>query len=238
MWATDAIHAAGGLAIFAHPYWRPAQSRVQNVKTELAIIYLTSGLFDAYELGGGMGQDGINVSLALWQELRAQGYDIPVVGSSDVHGTEKAMTFPHYFTVVFAEDNTPEKVKDAILSHRTLAVEATGVEYERAYRAHGRHRLVTYAQFLFKNFFPTYWRLVQGEGIAMRSYAIGEAPASLVEQSAALSADYRDRFFGKKAPKLPTEQMLAFEDKWRARHLEGPTTRGSGLDSPIITRQI
>ena len=238
MWVTERIHAAGGLAIFPHPYWRPTQSQVYNVRTEFARILLKSGLFDAYELVGGMKQDGVNVSLSLWQELRAEGFDIPVVGSSDVHGLDKAYTFPHYFTLVFAENSSHECVKEAILSHRSVAVEATGAEYERQYRAYGKHRLVIYAQFLFRFFFPVYWRLTQGEGIAMRAYAMGEAPASLVEQSAALALDYRARFFGKKPPILPTETQLAFEEKWRARHLEGPTTKGSTLDPSVITRQI
>lgn len=106
MWATDRIHEAGGIAIFPHPYWRPGKSRAFNVRDELAILLLKSGMFDAYELVGGMGQEGVNRSIALWADLRAEGVSIPVVGSSDVHGLEKAKTFPHYFTVCFAEKKT------------------------------------------------------------------------------------------------------------------------------------
>ena len=237
-WVTDRIHAAGGLAIFPHPYWRPGESRVYNVRNEFARILLKSGMFDAYELVGGMKQDGVNLSLALWQELLASGYDIPVVGSSDVHGVNGSANFPHYFTLCFARSKDPAHIKKAILEKSTVAVEATGYEYQREYRAYGKHRLVAYAQFLFAHFLPHYQRLAQGEGVAMRAYAMGEAPAALVTMQAALAEDFRDRFFGRLAPVLPTKDMLAFEDKWRARHLEGPDTKGSSLFTGVITRQI
>ena len=81
MWATDKIHKAGGLAIFPHPFWRPGGSSIYNVCEEFAKILLKSGMFDAYELIGGMQQDGNNFSVALWGDLRAEGLKIPVVGS-------------------------------------------------------------------------------------------------------------------------------------------------------------
>ena len=237
-WVTDRIHAAGGLAIFPHPYWRPNPSRVYNVRNELARILLKSGMFDAYELVGGMKQDGVNISVALWQELVSARYDIPIVGSSDVHGVNGSANFPNYFTLCFAESKDPSHIKKAILERNTVAVEATGYEYQREYRAYGKHRLVAYAQFLFAHFFPHYQRLAQGEGVAMRAYAMGEAPAALVTMQAALAEEYRARFFGRKAPVLPTKDMLAFEDKWRARHMEGPDTKGSSLFTGVVTRQI
>ena len=237
-WVTDRIHAAGGLAIFPHPYWRPNHSRVYNVRNELVRILLKSGMFDAYELVGGMKQDGVNISVALWQELVSAGYDIPIVGSSDVHGVNGSANFPNYFTLCFAESKDPSHIKKAILERNTVAVEATGYEYQREYRAYGKHRLVAYAQFLFAHFFPHYQRLAQGEGVAMRAYVMGEAPAALVTMQASLAEEYRARFFGRCAPVLPTKDMLAFEDKWRARHMEGPDTKGSSLFTGVVTRQI
>ena len=61
----------------------------------------------------------------------------------------------------------------------------------------------------------------------MRAYAMGEASAELVELNAQLSDDFTLRFFGRKAPKLPTVQMLDFENRWRAVHANGPKTKGS-----------
>jgi len=238
MWATDKIHEAGGIAIFPHPFWRPGKSRVYNVCDELARLLLTSGMFDAYELLGGMGQSGNNRSVALWADLRAEGLKIPVVGSSDVHGLEKSPTFPHVFTVCFAEDAGEESIIAAVRAGNCVAVEATGDEYARQYRCYGSLRLVTYAQYLLAHYFPEQYRRCQGEGSAMRAYAMGEAPAGLIELSARQSEDYRLRFFGRMAPALPSAQIREFEDRWRKVHLDGPLTKGSGLDAPPVTRQI
>lgn len=238
MWATDHIHEAGGLAIFPHPYWRPGKSRVYNVCDELACLLLKSGMFDAYELLGGMGQAGNNRSVALWGELRADGLKIPVVGSSDVHGLEKSATFPHVFTICFAKSADSEEIMDAVRSGNCVAVEATGDEYARHYRCYGSLRLVTYAQYLLNHYFPEQQRRCQGEGVAMRAYAMGEAAKELIELQVMQSEDYRLRFFGRKAPNLPNEEIIEFEDRWRKVHCEGPLTKGSGLDAPPVTRQI
>ena len=239
MWATEAIHKAGGLAIFAHPYWAPGGSRVYNVNDEFARILLRSGMFDAYELVGGMGQAGVNRSVAMWSELRAEGHNIPVVGSSDVHGMEKASTFPFYFTICFAEKKENDSIIASVKSGNSVAVEMNGYEYDKQYRCYGSLRLVSYAQFLLRYYFPNHERICQGEGVAMRSYAMGMADAQLVNLIAEQAENDQLRFFGRKAPVLPSQEILDFEAKWRERHLtEGPHTKGSDVDAPKITRQI
>ena len=238
IWATQKIHEADGLAIFAHPYWR-AKNRVYNVRDEFAQILLTSGMFDVYELVGGMKQIGINRSVALWSDLRAEGLKISVVGSSDVHCVEKSASFPNLFTVCFAKSNTPDDIIDAVKNGLSVAVEANGVEYDRQYRAYGSLRLVSYAQYLLTHFFPARQRICQSEGIAMRAYAMNDADASLIEALVAQSDLFRNRFFGKEAPRLPDANMLAFEERARERHLaEGPITKGSAVDSATVTRQL
>lgn len=238
MWATDRIHEAGGLAIFPHPYWRPGKSRVYNVCDELACLLLTSGMFDAYELLGGMGQAGNNRSVALWGELRAQGLKIPVVGSSDVHGIENSATFPHVFTICFAENAGSDAIMAAVRQGNCVAVEAMGDEYGRHYRCYGSLRLVTYAQYLLQHYFPEQQRRCQGEGTAMRAYAMEEAPKELIELQMRQTEEHRRRFFGMEAPALPTGGIREFENRWRKVHCEGPLTKGSGLDAPPVTRQI
>lgn len=238
MWATDRIHAVGGLAIFPHPYWIPA-SHVYNVCDEFAKILLSSGMFDAYELVGGMGQVGINRSLALWAELRAEGINLPVVGSSDVHGMERAETFPHNFTICFAEEKENDSICTAVRNGNCVAVEATGNEYDRQYRCYGSLRLVSYAQFLLKTYFHEHQRLCQGEGVTMRLYAMETSSAESVRLQAEQAERHMLRFFGRQTPVLPSSAMLAFEEKWRERHVtEGPATRGSAIDSDTVTRQI
>lgn len=238
IWASEKIRSAGGLAIFAHPYWKPG-GKVHNVNDEFAKLLLTSGLFDAYELVGGMGHIGNNRSVALWAELRAEaGLKIPVVGSSDVHGMQGAGTFPYHFTICFAEANENDAIVDAVRNGRCVAVDAFGEDYARQNRCYGSLRLVSYAQFLLQRYFPARQRVCQGEGVAMRAYAIGEADQSLIEVQAEASENFRKRFFGELPPALPTAEMLAFEEKHRAVQLAGPTTRGSLSVDKTVTRQI
>lgn len=238
MWACDRIHEAGGVAIFPHPYWRTA-SRAYNVNTEFAEILLKSGMFDAYELVGGMGQTGVNLSVALWTDLRATGLNISVVGSSDVHALERSVNFPDHFTLCFAIDKTNDAVADAVKAGNSIAVEATGTEYDRHFRCYGTHRLVSYAQFLLKYYFPERERMCQGEGVAMRTYAMGDAKQELIELQVEQTEKFEDRFFGRIAPALPSDEIIAFEDKWREVHVaEGPITKGSRIYSDTVTRQI
>ncbi len=240
MWTTDKIHEAGGLAIFPHPFWRP-YNYVQNIQDELTVTLLTSGLFDAYELAGGNGgYAGVNRSLAMWAELRAEkDLKISIVGSSDVHNIQNTWTFPHLYTVCFAKDNSSDAIIEAIKNGNTVVVEDIGNEYDRQYRCYGSWRLVTFAQFLFNHYFHEMQRICAGEGVAMRAYAIEEASAETVELQVRQSENFRARFFGKLPPVLPSPDMLAFEDTWRAVHIKrGPVTKGTSVSTEKITRQI
>lgn len=238
LWVTKKIHDVGGLAIFPHPYWQPGKARTYNVCDEFAKILLNSGMFDAYELIGGMTPVGCNRSVALWSELRGEGLKISVVGSSDVHGIENSPFFPHNFTICFAESNTNDDIIAAVKQGMSVAVESCGVEATRQHRCYGSLRLVSYAQFLLTHFFPEMTRICQGEGVAMRSYAMGTADAALIEAQARHSEAYRARFFGRVTPTLPSSDIIAFEDKWRKVHLAGPHTKGSLVDSKTVSRQI
>ena len=238
-WATEHIHQVGGLAIFPHPFWRPGASRAFNVCDAYSNILLKSGMFDAYELIGGMKWEGNNRSVALWSDLRANGLKVPVVGSSDVHATEKAEDFPYLYTICFAENNDNTSIVKAVKEMNTVAVESTGYEYNYQYRCHSNSlRLVSYAHFLLHYYFPLRQRICQGEGVAMRAYAMGEASAALIELQVELSKSFSNRFFGKEPPVLPSAEILDFESRWRQRQLEGPLTKGSTVYAPPISRQL
>ncbi|MBQ1946730.1 MAG: PHP domain-containing protein [Clostridia bacterium] len=239
MWATENIHAAGGLAIFPHPYWCPSGSMVYNVHDPFAKLLMTSGMFDAYELIGGMGQVGINRSVALWNDLRAEGLKLPAVGSSDVHGLTGSKYFPHSFTLCFAEKNENDAIIAAVKNGLCVAVEAVGDEYQRQYRCYGTLRLVGYAHFLMANYFQPMQRLCQGTGVMMRAYAMEACDACVIDGMTKVCCDWRDRFFGRKAAQLPSEKVRDFEDKWREKQLAGPHTKGSQIYlSTKVTRQL
>ena len=238
MWAVDKIHEAGGLAIFPHPYWQVESTRMYNVDLPLTHLLLRSGKFDAYELLGGMGQAGNNLSLAMWNDLRAQGVQLPVVGSSDVHGVKECGFFPNLFTICLAAANETGAILEAVKQGHTIPVEATDDEYRRHYRCYGTLRQTVYGQFLLKRYFPGLQRLAQGEGVAMRAYAMEAAPAGLIEAHAAMAEDFRLRFFGRREARLPSAAMLAWEEKWREAQRNGPRTKGSAAYSKEIRYQI
>ena len=233
MWATDRIHEAGGLAIFAHPYWQPKNVRVHNVRDQLAKRFLTSGMFDAYELVGAMGQVGINRSINLWADLRSEGLKISIVGSSDAHGLEKSATFSHTFSICFAEKNENDAIIAAVRAGMNVAVEAVGNEYDRQYRCYGNLRLVSYAHFLLQHYFPKRQRICQGEGTAMRAYLMGEVDAAMLEAQVAYSGAYRDRFLGRIPPVLPSQAIRDFESRALAVHATGPITKGSRIKPKV-----
>ena len=118
-------------------------------------------------------------------------------------------------------------------------LQLSGVEYDREFRAYGDFRLVSYTQFLFQHYFSELQRICQGEGVAMRAYAMGEVEAALIEVQAQRTADFADQFFGRKPCVLPNEDILAFEDRARETHLASPLlTKGSFTTAPTPTRQI
>lgn len=239
MWATEHIHAAGGIAIFPHPYWQPTGSQVYNVHDNFAKILLTSGMFDAYELIGGMGQVGINRSVALYNDLRAEGLKLPAVGSSDVHGLKDSRYFPHSFTICFAQKNENDAIIASVKQGLCVAVEAVGDEYQRQYRCYGALRLVSYAHFLLANYFDPMQRLCQGTGVMMRAYAMEECDACVIDGMTKVCRDWSERFFGRKAAHLPSQEICEFEGNWRAIHMKGPHTKGSQIYlSDKVTRQI
>ena len=218
MWATDTIHSFGGIAIFAHPFWRPNASKAFNVCDDFAKILLKSGMFDAYELIGCMTQDDNNRSLALWSDLRIEGYNIRVVGSSDVHSIEKSSTFPNFFTVCFAKEKTNASIIESIKDGMSVAVEAVGYEYDRQYRCYAGHRLVSYSQFLLRYYFPRLQRLTAGAGVAMRDYVMENATAELINMHTELSEKFTARFFGRLSPLLPSDRLLLLENELRGIH--------------------
>lgn len=220
MWASDHIRAVDGLVVIPHPFWRPKGSKRHNVSTEYAKIMLRSGLFDAYELIGAMSQQENNASVALWTELRCEGVNIPVVGSSDVHGVQGSLDYPWQRTVAFAKEKNQKSILEAIKKGFSAAVEITGVDYQTQYRAYGSLRLVNYVQFLMRYYFCKTERLAFGEGIAMRAYVMNDAQKALVELQAAEAKRFTDRFFGRAEPPEISKETIEKKTPFDNYHRE------------------
>ncbi len=173
-WITEQIRAAGGMVIVPHPYWihRPG---VYNMNTKMLEYVLKTGLYDAFELTGGQEIHENNVQTAFWQQMRAEGMQIPIVGSSDSHGTDYASFFGMSKTILFAEDLEYDTVCGAVKDFYTVAVEE---DYGEKPRVFGPYRLVKYARFLLSDYFPGHDELCVEQGIQMREYALGDASAA------------------------------------------------------------
>lgn len=171
-WIVEEIRKAGGMAIVAHPYWITNQCYHMSDRT-LDYVFET-GAYDAFELIGGQSTHENNVQCAFYQEERAMGRKIPIVGSSDSHGTDPASYFMIGRTVVFAKDMERDTICKAVKSFYSVAIEQQYGEEERVY---GSYRLVKYTRFLLDYYFPAHNELCVEEGRLMREYILGEEGA-------------------------------------------------------------
>ena len=189
-WICDKIRENGGKAVFPHPYWTIRDEF--HVETEFARYTLKQGIYDIFEVFGGCSPNENRLQAALWQELRLQGIDMPIVGSTDSHDYIKENDlFGKYCTLVFRKDD--EKIPDAIMDNRSVAVDLVN---ETPYIV-GDFRLVKYATFLMENFYPVYETYTQDLGALMRCYAEtgdGKEAIKIVNRKA---QTFKKQFFNK-----------------------------------------
>lgn len=164
VWLYGEIKKSGGYAIYPHPYWNIGYF---HTPTNMSRAIIKNGLCDAFEVLGGCTPEELNMQVALYNDLRAEGCDIPIVGSTDSH-TVLADKHIKYSTLAFAKN---DEILKSISEHYSVAVEAVPNESVRAY---GKLRLVMYTHFLIKNYFPTHDRLCSVSGELMLAYVHGE----------------------------------------------------------------
>lgn len=171
LWVFDQIRQAGGLGIYCHPYWI---ANVYHVSEQFSDLIFKNKPFDAFELLGGHEVHSNNIQTAYYQEARSQGLQIPIVGSSDSHGSEDAMWFNWFFTLAFTENLELDSIRKAIMSLNSVAVEHYPGE---AFRVYGPFRLVKYGDFLLNEYFPLHDELCVEEGRLMKAYSCGDQDA-------------------------------------------------------------
>lgn len=144
-WVSDKIREFGGVSVLCHPYWDAYGE--YNMQTPMLETLLKNGVYDAFEVVDDDDKtgNGVNLQVAMYNELRADGVKIPIVGASDCHNVVSEL-FDKFFTYAFAKD--VGDVKNAVKDFKSVAVERIGNEY----RVHGPFRLVRYARFLTDNF--------------------------------------------------------------------------------------
>ena len=225
-WVCQKAHEAGGIAIFAHPYWQPDQF---NMSEDQADFMFSQHIYDAFELCGGVDTRGNNLQLALWQEQCLKGNRLSVVGSSDSHNHNfQEEQFARRFTVVFARENTTAAILDAVRQGNSVAGEfAKGTQED--VRFYGSLRLVTFCHFLMKHYFSRTWRLCIGEGILMRRMAHGEDVGEMLSAAAPTVENFYKRFYGLTPAPVLNPETIAFLDECLDTQRKGPITKGSKL---------
>lgn len=179
-WIQSQVEKGDGLGIFPHPYW--LCSTMQLSESFTREVYKDRP-FDAFEVLGGENYYQHNgFQTGFYYEMKAQGYDYPVVGSTDSHGsTEHNRNALICSTIVFAPENTTRALIDSIKSKYSVAVDTISSEY----RLVGDFRFLKYGSFLMENWYPLHDLACRSEGYYLKKYVNNDTS---VNAEAVLSA--------------------------------------------------
>ena len=192
VWVAEKIREFGGMSILVHPHWMSNAYNMPDVMTDYLFKHQ---VYDAFELLGGQSIHENNMQTALYCEERAKGYRIPVVGSTDSHGTEPSVHFDDVSTLVFAPDVSFDSLTAAIKDGYSAAVE----EYQRDadYRLYGPYRTVKYGRYLMETYFPRHDEMCWEQGRLMKDYALGDPEAGdMLKRVYGRVERYAEEFFG------------------------------------------
>jgi len=175
VWGFEKIRESGGLSIFCHPYW--VVGRRYNISPVFTEYMLENHPFDAFELLGigGLQVDSNMLQVAHYNEQRAKGNNIAIVGNTDAHGCERGVAFGWIYTIIFSEGLELSDIKESIKNYYSVAVEKLPDSPARVF---GPLRLVKYALFLLREIFPKHDELCYEEGNLMLGYIRGEKDAA------------------------------------------------------------
>lgn len=188
LWVSQKIREFGGLSVLCHPYWDAYGE--YNMQTPMLEFLLENGIFDAFEVVDDDDHtgNGVNLQTAIYNEMRANGIKVPIVGSSDCHSVVSDV-FDKFFTYAFCEN--VNDVKQAVKDLKTVAVERIGNEY----RVYGPFRLVKYARFLCDNLEPEIKAIRKGTASKIAE-AIESKNADLMAKIEVALQKYKQAFFG------------------------------------------
>lgn len=160
----DRIRAVDGIAVLCHPHWIIANG--YNEHEDVTEYLAEHKRFDALELiAGGAYEDGTQLQLSYFKTRES----MPILGSSDSHGCFGDQLEPGNYTIVFADALDAASVKDAIRAGFTVAGNAN--------KLYGPYRLVKYAYFLLRNYYPAHDASRNALGAKMLRMASSRADA-------------------------------------------------------------
>ena len=149
-WCFEKIRETGGLSIFCHPFW--ITENAYNVPLNLVDYMFEKKPFCAFEVLGGHETESNNLQTAYYSSSREKQQKIPIVGVSDAHGIHNSYA-GWFYTIVFAESPALDNLKESIKNLYSVAVESIPNEGTRIY---GEFRLVKFAEFLLREYFPVH----------------------------------------------------------------------------------
>lgn len=227
-WACKEIKKAGGISIFAHPFWK---SNIYNVSEEFCNLLFDAKIFDVFELFNGADVHLDNLQISLWQEQMLKGNVMPVVGSSDSHNHDFTQDgFARCFSIVFAKSNRAEDILEAIRNGWSVAAEIPHSADAEARFYAAQFRLVSFTRFLWEHYFNETWRICIGEGILMRRFAEGEETGDVLGALAGSVEDFYKRFYGiTPVDGLQMRSLQYLETVRKAQMESGVETKGSHL---------
>lgn len=173
LWVYREIRKAGGMAIMAHPCW--IQDRAYHIRRDMYRYLLKTHPFDALELTCGESLEENQLQVSLWQQMREEGNIVPLVGSSDSHGTVNSEWFGISKMVVLAKACEKDALIDAVKKRQVTVLEQ--YHGEPLPRPYGENRCVEYVLFLVNEYFPLHDELCFEEGRLMKAYACGDVEA-------------------------------------------------------------
>ena len=163
------IREFGGLAVLNHPYWLTNRNSF-NMTDESVDAICARKNFDVYEFINFCCKDiAASLANAKYTELCTDGIKYPVIGTTDAHDVKNQ---GYGYTIVFTKSRNWADVKQAILDKRSLAVcDTTYGECSpnaRERMIYGNRRLINYAHFLVREYFPKHDELVKAEGAILK----------------------------------------------------------------------
>lgn len=154
----EMVHEAGGLSVYCHPFWRPLE-RLFLPECIREYVF-EKRLYDALEVLGAseLFESNDVCTSRYYEQCIRENRMIPPLGNNDSHNHS---TLGRNTTIVFAENNTLEKLQNAIRSGNCIAVSG---HTEEAPRTVGAFVLVQYYHFLRRNYYPYHDALSAKEG--------------------------------------------------------------------------
>ena len=197
-WIADTIHARGGAAIMAHPFW---VWDAHNTRDDVFRYFAKERIYDAAEVLHGQepGCRDANMQTAFWNDMRAEGIYISPLGADDAHRRnyrwDYDSSFNEVFSVIYTKEATQQGFSEALRAGYTAAVES----YEKApQHVIGTYRLTKYTIFLLDEYFPAHDELCFEEGRLMHESRLGYDEAkSLLPLLLGRVKRYTNRFFGR-----------------------------------------